>query len=287
MTASVLDGKNLAKLKKNEIQQRIIAMKKAGLPAPGLAVILVGEDPASQVYVSNKRKACLEVGINSQSFNLPENTTEQRLIALIQELNDAPEIDGILVQLPLPASINTHNIIECISPLKDVDGFHPYNLGRLAQRLPLLRPCTPFGIIQLLEAYHLPLRGKHALVVGASNIVGRPMGLELLAAGSTVTVAHRFTQALEKHVAAADLIVIATGHQDIVNVDWLNANQIIIDVGMHRMPDGKLRGDIDFEKAIETVAWITPVPGGVGPMTIAALMQNTVFAAQRRHSVSV
>lgn len=282
MTALVLDGKNLAQIKKDELRKNIETMTQQGIVPPGLAVVLVGEDPASEIYVTNKRKACAEIGIQSHSFNLSDKTSEKQLLKLIYELNEAPDIDGILVQLPLPDSIDTNNIIESINPLKDIDGFHPYNLGRLAQRRPLLRPCTPFGIIQLLEAYNLPLQGIDAVVIGASNIVGRPMGLELLAAGATVTICHRFTRDLEKHVRRADLLVVAAGQRDIVKIDWLHRQQIIVDVGIHRLQNGKLRGDIDFDKAAEKVAWITPVPGGVGPMTIAALLQNTLFAAQKR-----
>lgn len=281
MTASLLDGKALAARKNHEIRHNITHNITKGQRAPGLAVILVGSDPASEIYVNNKRKACAEVGIISHSFNLPATTSEQHLIALIEQLNQARDIDGILVQLPLPEHIDSYRIIECINPHKDIDGFHPYNLGRLAQRIPLLRPCTPLGILELLEAYNLPLRGKHCVVVGASNIVGRPMALELLIAGATVTVCHRFTTNLEQHIRMADAIIVATGKQDVVDVNWLNEKQIIIDVGIHRLENGKLRGDIDFDKALERVAWITPVPGGVGPMTISTLLQNTLFAQQQ------
>lgn len=283
MTASVLDGKSLAAGKNLQIKQTIATAIAEGGRAPGLAVILVGEDPASQIYVANKSKACAEVGIISQSHNLAASTSQQQLLELIEQLNHNDAIDGILVQLPLPKSINSHRIIECIAPHKDIDGFHPYNLGRLAQRRPLLRPCTPLGIIQLLEAYQLPLRGKHVVVVGASNIVGRPMALELLIAGATVTVCHRFTTHLEQHVRMADVLIVATGKADVVQVDWLQPKQIIVDVGIHRLANGKLRGDIDYEQALERVAWITPVPGGVGPMTISTLLQNTVFAQQHGH----
>lgn len=279
MTAFILDGKALAQLKKNELKLTIHERLVKGLRAPALAVILVGDDPASHIYVTNKSKACEEVGITSKSYHLPTETPEQQLLDLITELNHSAAIDGILVQLPLPTHMDTHKVIECINPLKDVDGFHPYNLGRLAQRLPLMRPCTPYGIIQLLEANGIALRGRHTVVIGASNIVGRPMGLEFLAEGATVTICHRFTRHLKEHVRMADVLVVATGKQDVIEAEWLHHDQVIIDVGIHRLNDGKLRGDVDFNQAVTRVSWITPVPGGVGPMTITALLQNTVFAA--------
>jgi methylenetetrahydrofolate dehydrogenase (NADP+) / methenyltetrahydrofolate cyclohydrolase len=279
MTASILDGKKAAAQLKYDIKLAVDAMLAKGQRRPGLAVILVGEDSASHIYVTNKRKACREVGFNSYAYDLPQNTSEQELFDLIRQLNESPEIDGILLQLPLPTTINSNRVIECISPTKDVDGFHPYNMGRLAQRFPLLRPCTPYGIINLLAFHQIPLVGKHTVVLGASNIVGRPMALEFLLAAATVTVCHRFTQNLEKHVRIADLLVVATGIQDVIDVNWLNSQQILIDVGMHRLSSGKIRGDIDFERAKDKVAWITPVPGGVGPMTIATLLQNTFIAA--------
>ncbi len=282
MTASLLDGKIAATHLKNEIKSAVARMAAKGQRAPGLAVILVGDDPASKIYVANKRKACHEVGFNSYAYDLPGNTSEQELFTLIEELNNAANIDGILVQLPLPKAIDPNKVIEWINPMKDVDGFHPYNIGRLAQRNPLLRPCTPLGVINLLTFYQIPLVGIHALVIGASNIVGRPMALEFLLAASSVSICHRFTADLEKFVRIADVIVIATGVQDVLDINWLNAKQIIVDVGMHRLPDGKLRGDIDFKRAKDIVAWITPVPGGVGPMTIATLLQNTLIAANYR-----
>lgn len=244
--------------------------------APGLAVVLIGKDPASTVYVANKRKACAEVGIVSHSYDLPEETTQEALINLIDQLNCSDQIDGILIQLPLPSHINESSIIERIKPEKDVDGFHPYNLGRLAQRNPLLRPCTPLGIMNLLKHYHLEVKRKHALVIGASNIVGRPMSLELLLAGATVTIAHKFTQHLENLVRIADLVIVATGKMDVIDTDWLSKDQIIIDVGIHRLADGSIRGDVDFISAKNKVSWITPVPGGVGPMTIVTLLENTL-----------
>lgn len=282
MTALLLDGNKAATEIKNEIKKTVDTMTAQGHRAPGLAVVLVGEDVASKIYVSNKRKACEDLGFNSFAYDLPANTSEKDLVALIEKLNNSDEIDGILVQLPLPETIDPNKVIEAINPEKDVDGFHPYNIGRLSLRNPLLRPCTPFGIINLLDFYKIPLVGINTLVIGASNIVGRPMALEFLLAAATVTICHRFSNELESFVRSADLIVIATGVLDVINVEWLNKKQIIIDVGMHRLADGSLRGDIDFERAKEKVAWITPVPGGVGPMTIATLLQNTLIAAKNR-----
>ena len=279
MTASRLDGKHVAGEIRTGIKQIVSERTLRGHRLPGLAVILLGNDPASSVYVNNKRKACAEVGFNSYAYDLPSETSEQELITLIDALNNNEAIDGILVQLPLPTHINTTTILERIAPKKDVDGFHPYNLGRLAQGNPLLRPCTPYGVIQLLHYYKLSLRGKHAVVVGASNIVGRPMALELLLAKSTVTICHSATHQLEQHIRTADLVIVAVGSHNVVKTDWLSSNQIIIDIGMHRRPDGTLHGDIDFDKAVSKVKWITPVPGGVGPMTICTLLQNTLFAA--------
>lgn len=281
MPAALIDGKTLSSLRRDELKQRVHAHIQQGHRAPGLAVVLIGTDPASSIYVNNKRKACAEIGIISHSYDLPEKTTQEELIDLIDELNNANQIDGILIQLPLPKHINETVIIERIAPEKDVDGFHPYNIGRLAQRNPLLRPCTPLGIMSLLEHYQLKVQGKHAVVIGASNIVGRPMSLELLLAGATVTICHRFTQNLEQLVRIADIVIVATGHMDIVDVEWLNKKQVIIDVGIHRLADGSIRGDVDFKKAINKVAWITPVPGGVGPMTIVTLLENTLLAATR------
>lgn len=278
MSASLLDGKHVASLRRNKLKHQLEHYVAKGNQAPGLAVVLIGNDPASAIYVNNKRKACEEVGIKSHSYDLPEKTTQEELLKLIDELNNAEQIDGILIQLPLPEHINQTIIIEQIKPEKDVDGFHPYNLGRLAQRHPLLRPCTPLGIMNLLRHYELEVKRKHAVVIGASNIVGRPMSLELLLAGATTTVCHKFTQDLQKYVAIADFIIIATGVKDLIDTEWLNKNQVLIDVGMHRLADGSLRGDVDFSKAVDKVSWVTPVPGGVGPMTIVTLLENTVMA---------
>lgn len=282
MPASVLDGKKVASLRREQLKVRIENYCTIHERKPGLAVILVGSDPASQIYVTNKRKACDEVGIASFSYDLPIVTTQTELLRLIDELNESAEIDGILIQLPLPKHIDEKIIIEHISPQKDVDGFHPYNMGRLAQKNPLLRPCTPLGIMNLLNHYQLDVKGKNAVVIGASNIVGRPMSLELLLAGATVTMCHRFTRNLHHFVAAADIVVVATGTQDVIDVSWLNEQQVVIDVGIHRLADGRIRGDVDFEQAMKRVAWLTPVPGGVGPMTICTLLENTLSAAEWR-----
>lgn len=279
MTASLLTGKALASGMMQDLKVTIQQRQAQGFNAPGLAVILIGCDPASVIYVARKRQACEEVGIHSHAFDLPETTSEAALLSLIDELNHSKAIDGILVQLPLPEHIQTSAVIERIHPDKDVDGFHPYNLGRLAQGNPALRPCTPYGIIQLLNHYELPVIGKHVVVIGASNIVGRPVALEFLLAKATVTVCHRNTSSLETHVRIADIIVVATGMKDIIDTSWLKKNQILIDVGIHRQKEGTLRGDVNFELAKEKVAWITPVPGGVGPMTISTLLQNTLIAA--------
>ncbi|HAU1296156.1 TPA: bifunctional methylenetetrahydrofolate dehydrogenase/methenyltetrahydrofolate cyclohydrolase FolD [Legionella pneumophila] len=281
MSASLIDGREISALRRNELKQRVQYHVEQGQRAPGLAVVLIGNDPASLIYVSNKRKACEDVGITSHSYDLPAETTQEELIQLINELNQSDKIDGILIQLPLPKHINERTIIEHIKPEKDVDGFHPYNLGRLAQRNPFLRPCTPLGIMNLLHHYGLNVKRKHAVVIGASNIVGRPMSLELLLAGATVTICHKFTQQLQKFVEIADFLIVATGKMDVITTDWLKEHQVVIDVGMHRLPDGSIRGDVDFKKAVEKVSWITPVPGGVGPMTIVTLLENTMMSAAK------
>jgi methylenetetrahydrofolate dehydrogenase (NADP+)/methenyltetrahydrofolate cyclohydrolase len=233
--------------------------------------------------VRNKRRACEEVGIRSVAHDLPASTSEIALVSLIDDLNRDADIDGILVQLPLPAQIQQTSIIERIDPTKDVDGFHPYNVGRLAQRIPVMRPCTPYGVIKLLENIGAPFKGQHAVVVGASNIVGRPMSLELLLMGATTTVCHRFTSGLENYVRQADILVVAAGKPGLVSGDWIRPGSIVIDVGMNRLDDGHLVGDVQFDSARERAGWITPVPGGVGPMTVAMLMHNTLEAFHRRH----
>ncbi|EOB1207494.1 TPA: bifunctional methylenetetrahydrofolate dehydrogenase/methenyltetrahydrofolate cyclohydrolase FolD, partial [Photobacterium damselae] len=284
MTAQIIDGKLISQTVRQEVAARVAARTQAGLRAPGLAVILVGQDPASQVYVNSKRKACEEVGFVSKSFDLPITTTESELLNLIAELNNDPIIDGILVQLPLPAGIDTTTILESIVPDKDVDGFHPYNVGRLSQRIPKLRSCTPKGIITLLERYNIPVRGKHAVIVGASNIVGRPMTFELLLAGATTTTCHRFTQDLEGHVRQADILVVAVGKPNFIPGEWIKEGATVIDVGINRLDTGKLCGDVEFNVAKTRAKYITPVPGGVGPMTVATLIENTLLACEQYHS---
>ena len=283
MSAQIIDGKAIAAQLRQQIKQRIDARVAKGKRAPGLAVILVGNDPASEVYVRNKRKACEEAGLVSYAYDLPDNTPHNELLALIDALNEDPRVDGILVQLPLPDQIDTETIIERIRPDKDVDGFHPYNVGRLALRMPVLRPCTPRGIMNLLEGTGQPVKGQDCVVVGASNHVGRPMSLELLLAGCTVTTCHRFTKDLESHVRRADILVVAVGKPGIVKGEWIKPGAVVIDVGINRNAEGKLTGDIEFEEASQHAGWITPVPGGVGPMTVATLLQNTVDAADQFH----
>jgi len=283
MTAKLIDGKAIAANLRQQIAQRVAQRREQGLRTPGLAVILVGSDPASQVYVSHKRKDCEEVGFISQAYDLPSETTQTELTDLIDRLNDDPAIDGVLLQLPLPEHLESSSLLERIRPDKDVDGFHPYNVGRLAQRIPLLRPCTPKGIMSLLESTGVDLYGKDAVVVGASNIVGRPMAMELLLAGCTVTVTHRFTQDLAGHVGRADLVVVAAGKPGLVKGEWIKEGAIVIDVGINRQDDGKLVGDVVYETALPRAGWITPVPGGVGPMTRACLLENTLYAAETLH----
>lgn len=284
MNAQIIDGKASAAQLRENIRTQVSDLRRNAYAAPGLAVVLVGADPASEIYVRNKRKACDEVGFNSRAIDLPAQTSENELLRLIDELNADPDIDGILVQLPLPEQIDSAKVISAINPNKDVDGFHPYNIGRLVQRLPGLRPCTPRGIMYLLEGTGIAVQGAHAVVVGASNIVGRPMALELLLAGSTVTVCHRFTHDLADHVARADILVVAIGKPGIVDSGWIKPGAAVIDVGINRQENGQLCGDIEFVSASQRAAWITPVPGGVGPMTIAMLLSNTLIAAKQRHA---
>jgi methylenetetrahydrofolate dehydrogenase (NADP+)/methenyltetrahydrofolate cyclohydrolase len=281
MSAQIIDGKAIAADVRNQVRLNIEQRVKNNLRAPGLAVILVGLNPASQVYVRKKREACDEAGLISKSFDLDENTDQQTLLNLISELNNDATIDGILVQLPLPEHIDSTLVLEAIHPDKDVDGFHPYNIGRLAQRMPELRPCTPHGVIYMLETIGEQFKGRHAVVVGASNIVGRPMNLELLLAGATVTVTHRFTKDLANYVADADILIVAVGKPGIVKGEWVKPGATVIDVGINRLADGKLTGDVDFEAAAKRAGWITPVPGGVGPMTVAMLLRNTLQAAEK------
>ncbi|MEM5617889.1 bifunctional methylenetetrahydrofolate dehydrogenase/methenyltetrahydrofolate cyclohydrolase FolD [Pseudomonas aeruginosa] len=279
----MIDGKAIAANLRQQMAQRVTERRQQGLRVPGLAVILVGTDPASRVYVAHKRKDCEEVGFLSQAYDLPAETSQDDLLALIDRLNDDPAIDGILVQLPLPAHLDASLLLERIHPDKDVDGFHPYNIGRLAQRMPLLRPCTPKGIMTLLASTGADLYGMDAVVVGASNIVGRPMALELLLGGCTVTVTHRFTRDLADHVSRADLVVVAAGKPGLVKGEWIKEGAIVIDVGINRQADGRLVGDVEYEVAAQRASWITPVPGGVGPMTRACLLENTLHAAEHLH----
>lgn len=281
MTAQLIDGKQIAADIRKNIAQQVQDRLSQGLRAPGLAVILIGSDPASEVYVAHKRKDCEQVGFQSQAYDLPVTTTQDELLNLIDSLNADDNIDGILVQLPLPAHLDSSLLLERINPYKDVDGFHPYNVGRLAQRMPLLRSCTPKGIITLLAHTGVDLHGLDAVVVGASNIVGRPMALELLLAGCTTTITHRFTTNLEEHVRRADLVVVAVGIPNLVKGEWIKPGAIVIDVGINRQADGKLVGDVGFDEAIKRAAWITPVPGGVGPMTRACLLENTLQACEQ------
>lgn len=285
MAAQIIDGKAVAQATRGQVAIRVQQRLAAGKRAPGLAVVLVGADPASQVYVGSKRKACEEVGFVSFSYDLPADTKQQQLINLIDQLNADTAVDGILVQLPLPAGLDSSAILERINPLKDVDGFHPYNIGRLAQRMPALRPCTPKGIIKLLQSTGVQIRGMDAVVVGASNIVGRPMALELLLAGCTTTVCHKFTKNLEQQVRRADLLVVAVGKPEFIPGDWVKPGALVIDVGINRLDSGKLVGDVEFDKAVEHARFITPVPGGVGPMTVACLIENTLEACEQFHDL--
>ena len=284
MSARIIDGKAVSQKVRNEVAIQVARMKEQGQRIPGLAVILVGLDPASQVYVSNKRKACDQVGFISRSFDLPDTTEQDKLLSLIDQLNEDDTIDGILVQLPLPAHINAELVLERIIPHKDVDGFHPYNIGRLAQRNPALRPCTPKGIMTLIESTGISTYGLDATIVGASNIVGRPMTLELLLAGCTTTTCHRFTKDLETKVRGADLLIVAVGKAGFIPGEWIKPGAIVIDVGINRLEDGRLVGDVQFDSAKNKAAFITPVPGGVGPMTVANLIENTLIAAREYHS---
>ena len=281
MTAQIISGTQLASQIKSNVAQQISQYVAQGKRAPSLAVILVGADPASQVYVGSKRKSCAEIGITSKSYDLPETTTEQALLELIEELNQDAEVNGILVQLPLPKHIDSTKVIEQISPEKDVDGFHPYNVGRLCQRIPTLRAFTPYGVMKLLETTGISFYGKHAVIVGASNIVGRPMALELLLAGCTVTVTHRFTEDLASHIRQADILVVAVGKPKFIKGEWIKEGAVVVDVGINRL-EGKLVGDVEFDVAAQRASYITPVPGGVGPMTVAMLMQNTLSAYEKQ-----
>ncbi|MGQ0697620.1 MAG: bifunctional methylenetetrahydrofolate dehydrogenase/methenyltetrahydrofolate cyclohydrolase FolD [Panacagrimonas sp.] len=282
MTAQIIDGKSVATRIQAELRSAVDTRLARGLRAPALATVLVGEDAASQVYVRNKRRTCEALGIRSIPIHLDAGIANAELLTLIDSLNADDSVDGILVQLPLPRQLDTTAVIERIRPDKDVDGFHPYNLGRLAQRQPILRPCTPHGVIELLRSIGETFHGRRAVVVGASNIVGRPMALELLLAGATTTVCHRFTRDLDKEVGRAEIVVVAVGKPGLVRGEWIAPGATVVDVGMNRRDDGTLCGDVEFAAAAQRAAWITPVPGGVGPMTVTMLMANTIAAAAAR-----
>lgn len=277
--ARILDGRSVADRLIANVAAAVGSHVERGGRPPGLAVVLVGDDPASRVYVGNKVKACQRAGILSRSYPLQHGVGRGELLALLDSLNEDPEIDGILVQLPLPGHLDEKAVTARIAPSRDVDGFHPVNVGRLTLRDPGLRPCTPRGVMTLLRANGIDVKGRDVLVVGASNIVGRPLALEMLLAGATVNVAHRFTRNLKKHVEMAEVVCVAVGKRDIVQADWIARDAIVVDIGITRDAHGRIRGDLDFEACARRAAWITPVPGGVGPMTVATLMQNTAEAA--------
>ena len=279
MAAQLIDGKKISQQRIEAVAQAVKTRQEEGLHTPCLVVVLVGDDPASAVYVRNKKLACQKSGIESRSYELPSETTQDDLLKLVDEVNGDPAVDGILVQLPLPAHIDSQTVLERIEPHKDVDGFHPYNVGRLVVKMPLMRPCTPKGVMTLLEAYGIDPKGKKAVVVGASNIVGRPQALELLLSRATVTICHSATQNLADEVAAADILVVGVGIPNFVKGEWVKPGAVVIDVGINRLDDGSLCGDVEFDVAKERASMITPVPGGVGPMTIATLLENTVHAA--------
>lgn len=280
----IIDGLAIAKALQQKIADQVKERLAQGLRAPGLAVVIVGENPASKIYVGKKRKMCQALNMISQDYNLSESISENELLKLIDTLNNDKTIDGILVQLPLPKHIDSTKVLENIRPDKDVDGFHPYNVGRLSIGQPVLRPCTPKGIVTLLQSTNVDLRGKNAVIIGASNIVGKPMAMELINARSTVTVCRSTTRDLPSVVKEANIIVVATGVPQMVKGDWIKPGAIVIDVGINKLPDGKLVGDVDFEQVKNVAGWITPVPGGVGPMTVATLMENTFYAATKLHS---
>ena len=279
MTAQLIDGKKISQERLQLVSAAVAKRLESGLRAPCLAVVLVGNNPASAVYVRNKKSACQKFGIRSLSYELPASTSQEDLLKLVDELNGNAEVDGILVQLPLPEGLDSQAVLERIHPDKDVDGFHPYNVGRLVVKMPLMRPCTPKGVMTLLEAYGIDPKGKKAVVVGASNIVGRPQALELLLARATVTICHSATENLDKEVGAADIVVVGVGIPNFVKGEWIKPGAVVIDVGINRLEDGSLCGDVEFDVAKERAGMITPVPGGVGPMTIDTLLENTLHAA--------
>ena len=284
MTAQILDGRLISQEIVSGVRAKVDACLAEGKRAPCLAVILVGADPASKVYVGNKKRQSANAGIHSVAYDLPETVSEAELLKLVASLNTDMGVDGILVQLPLPKHIDAESVLEMIDPAKDVDGFHPYNMGRLALRLPTLRPCTPRGVMTLLQRTGIPIKGADAVIVGASNIVGRPMALELLLAGATVTVCHRFTKDSAARAREADILIAGAGVPNLVKGDWIKPGAVVIDVGINRLPDGKLCGDVEFEAAKARASWISPVPGGVGLMTVATLMENTFDAYLKRNA---
>ena len=279
MTAKIIDGKKIAQETISDIKEAISKTRKKGTNPPGLAVIQIGENPVSKIYVRNKRIACDQVGMQSFNYDLPETTSEKELIELVALLNKNPEVNGILVQLPLPDHINETKIIETIDPIKDVDGFHPYTIGRLMQRIPILRPCTAIGVITMLDYIGVDAMGKNAVIVGASNLVGRPLALELLLRGATTTVCHRFTKNLENFVSQAEILAVAVGKPNIIPGNWIKKGAVVIDIGISRDTNGKITGDVEFDVAKKRASWISPVPGGVGPMTVAMLLKNTLVAS--------
>lgn len=283
MTVKIIDGNYLAAQVRKQVKKRVLNRLSKGKKAPGLAVIQVGSDPASAIYVKNKRRACEDVGFISFSYDLQQATTE-RLLQLISELNKNSEVNGILVQLPLPKNIDKMKVLEYINPSKDVDGFHPYNIGHLCQKDPKLRPCTPYGIVAMLMSTGVELAGLDAVVVGASNIVGRPMALELLLLGCTTTILHSRSKNLQHHIVNADIVIAAVGKPHFIKGDWIKPGAIVVDVGIHRLHSGKIIGDVEFESASRRAAWLTPVPGGVGPMTVATLISNTLTACENQDS---
>jgi methylenetetrahydrofolate dehydrogenase (NADP+)/methenyltetrahydrofolate cyclohydrolase len=279
MTAKIIDGKNIAQETISEIKEAISKTKTEGINPPGLAVIQIGENPVSKIYVRNKRIACDQVGMQSFNYDLPETTSEAELIELVVSLNKKSKVNGILVQLPLPNHINETKIIETIDPIKDVDGFHPYTIGRLMQRIPILRPCTAIGVITMLDYIWVDAVGKNAVIVGASNLVGRPLALELLLKGATTTVCHRFTKNLKNFVNQAEILAVAVGKPNIIPGNWIKKGAVVIDIGISRDANGKITGDVEFDVARKRASWISPVPGGVGPMTVAMLLKNTLVAS--------
>jgi methylenetetrahydrofolate dehydrogenase (NADP+)/methenyltetrahydrofolate cyclohydrolase len=287
MSARLIDGKAIAARVREEIRKEVVALKAAGGRPPGLGVILVGLDPASSIYVRHKREACIAAGMHSVVREMPETSTQAEVLAAVEQLNRDDTIDGILVQQPVPAQVSGKAVIDAIAVEKDVDGFNPQNLGLLAQRTPHLRPCTPYGVIKMLEHENIDPKGMDAVVLGQSNIVGRPMALELLIKSATVTICHSQTRNLKAHIARADLVVAGIGKPEFVKGEWIKEGAVVIDVGINRLPSGKVVGDVEFAAARERASWITPVPGGVGPMTIAMLLQNTLEAYRRRRSAPV